>query len=106
MKSKRSKATDIPIKVRQAVYERDNGLCVICHQPGIPNMHYISRAKGGLGIEENIVCGCIKCHHDYDNGKYREEYKEIIKTYLQSKYEEWDEKQLIYQKYGWLNAQN
>lgn len=50
-KSKRSRATDIPPKVKALVYERDNKCCVICGRPGSPNMHYISRNNRGLGIE-------------------------------------------------------
>lgn len=55
MKSKRSKATDIPQKVKQAVWERDGGRCVVCGccRNVMPNAHFISRSKGGLGIEEN-----------------------------------------------------
>lgn len=108
MKSKRSKATDITIKVRKIVEERDKGLCVICHRPGQPNMHYKRRSGGGLGIPENVVCGCIKCHDEYDfnrNG-LKEHHQEIIKNYLKSKYEDWNEEKLIYKKYGWLDAQN
>lgn len=100
MKSKRSKACDISTKVKQEVYERDCGKCVICGGNGIPNMHYIRRSKGGLGIPQNIVCGCIRCHHEYDNGKKRKEYAEIIRNYLMKCYEEWNEEDLIYRKWG------
>ena len=48
--SKRSKACDISPKVRQIVYDRDGGCCIICGKQGIPNAHYISRAHGGLGV--------------------------------------------------------
>ena len=97
--SKLSKACDIPQSVKEVVFNRDKGLCVICKQAGIPNMHYIARSQLGLGIEQNVVCGCIKCHHEYDNGKYRKEYKEIIKKHLQSKYKNWNEEELTYKKY-------
>ena len=78
--SKRSKATDISIKTRQLVYERDNGLCIICGRPGIPNSHYIRRSKGGLGIPQNIVTMCISCHNAYDNGNRREEIATKTRT--------------------------
>ena len=75
MKSRRSKATDIPQKVKQAVWERDGGRCVICGNTHnvMPNAHFISRANGGLGIEENVVTLCTeltpnKCHRKYDFG--------------------------------------
>lgn len=101
MKSKRSKATDIPRKVKEAVYERDRGICVNkCGRPGIPNAHYIRRSQNGLGIEQNVVCLCIQCHHDYDNGFKREEIGNNIKNYLKSIYgDSWNEKDLIYDKW-------
>lgn len=47
-KSKRSNATDIPKEVKEEVYKRDKGRCVICPNPGIPNAHFIRRSQGGL----------------------------------------------------------
>lgn len=108
MKTKRSKATDISDSVKKKVFERDNGCCVICGNSYnvMPNAHYIPRSKGGLGIEQNVVTMCTeltinKCHRKYDFGtkKERSVIKNKIKKYLQDKYEDWDEKDLIYKKY-------
>ena len=113
MKSNRSKKTDISPEVKRIVWERDNHRCVVCGNNWnvMPNAHYISRAKGGLGIEENIVTLCTeltknKCHKRYDNGTKEEKeiIKAIIKTYLMSKYPNWDEKKLIYKK--WSDYEN
>lgn len=100
-KSKRSKKTDIPMKVKKKVYERDGGICVVCRvKIGQPNMHYISRQNGGLGIEENVVTGCIDCHHDYDNGSRKKEIGNIIKKYLKSIYgDSWNEEKLVFKKW-------
>ena len=74
MKSRRSKACDISMKVKEKVFARDGGRCVICGNAYnvMPNAHYISRAKGGLGIEENIFTACtnltnLKCHSRFDD---------------------------------------
>lgn len=107
MKTKRSKATDIPQNVKKKVFERDNGCCVVCGNSYnvMPNAHYISRSKGGLGIEQNVVTLCTeltinKCHRKYDFGtrKEREKIKDKIKNYLQSKYGNWNEEELVYKK--------
>lgn len=103
--SKRSNACDITQKVKKTVWERDNHQCIICGSPyAMPNSHYISRAKGGLGIEQNVVTMCLECHNAYDNG-YNKEKKEYIKDktkkYLQDKYENWNEEDLYYNK--WKN---
>ena len=107
MKSKRAKATDIPMSVKKKVWERDGGRCVVCKNcyNVMPNVHFLPRRKGGLGIEENIVTLCTeltknKCHRRYDFGTKEErlEIKEKIKSYLQSKYDDWDEDKLIYKK--------
>ena len=107
MKTKRSKATDIPMSVKKAVFERDNGCCVICGNSYnvMPNAHYISRAKGGLGIEQNIFTACTRltkndCHYKFDNGtkEEKEMLKTIVKKYLKSKYNDWNEDNLRYKK--------
>lgn len=101
MKSRRTKACEIPQQVRDKVFERDDGRCIICHKVGIPNAHYIRRSQGGLGIEQNVVTLCPVCHFNYDNGFKREEYGKIIKEYLQYIYSTngWNEDDLKYTKW-------
>ncbi len=108
MKTKRSKATDIPMSVKKKVWERDKGCCVVCGNSYnvMPNAHYISRTKGGLGIEQNVVTLCTeltenKCHRKYDFGTKEEKelIGSIIKEYLKSKYDNWNEEDLVYDKW-------
>lgn len=110
MKNNRAKATDIPMSVKQKVWERDKGQCVVCGNRFnvMPNAHYISRRNGGLGIEQNIVTLCTnftenKCHYKYDHTtkEEHERIKEIIKNHLKSCYENWNEEDLIYK--NWIN---
>ena len=100
--SKRSKACDIPMKVKKIVWERDNHCCINCGNPyAMPNAHYISRAHGGLGIEQNVVTLCQDCHHNFDNGKdkaLKESIKSKIEAHLRAKYKDWDNYTLIYKK--------
>lgn len=100
--SKKSKACDISPSVRNLVLKRDDCRCIIC---GIKNnlqiAHYVSRARNGLGIPENLVTLCYKHHYLYDNGKYHNEIKEHITTYLKAHYPDWDNINLVYKK-GWL----
>ena len=103
MKSKKSKATDIPYKVKEKVWERDNYSCIYCGKTGysvMPNAHFISRANNGLGIEQNIVTLCLECHNNFDHGckEIRSKYRQFIRNYLKSKYENWNEDSLIYKK--------
>lgn len=108
MKTKKAQATDISMNVKQKVWERDGGRCIVCgNSMAMPNAHYIPRSKGGLGIEENIVTLCTSltpnhCHERFDKGtaKEREQLKKIIRNYLQSKYENWNEEKLIYHKWS------
>ena len=100
MRSKRARATDIPMSVKKKVWERDNGCCVICgnNYNVMPNAHYISRRKGGLGIEENIFTACTRltpndCHFKFD------EYgigREKVEKHFKSIYSNWDKSQLYY----------
>lgn len=101
MKTKRSRACDIPRRVKEAVWERDKGCCIVCGSPeAMPNAHYISRAHGGLGIENNIVTLCRTCHDKYDNGTGddREIIGRVMREYLQEHYPDWDEQNLVYKK--------
>lgn len=107
MKSKRAKATDIPYFVKEKVWERDKGMCVVCGNRlnVMPNAHILSRAHGGLGIETNVVTLCTnftpnKCHYKFDNGtkEEREELLKIITRYMKSKYDNWNIKDQQYKK--------
>ena len=97
--NKRTKACDISTKVKDEVWERDNHKCIICGSyQAMPNAHYISRAKGGLGIPQNIVTLCLNCHSTYDQSPKRKSIQLYIKRYLQLKYKDWNEENLIYKK--------
>ena len=101
--SKRSNACKIPLKVRKAVYERDNHKCIICGK-FVPvtcsNSHYIKRSQGGLGIEQNVVTLCMNCHYEYDFGKNTKDYEGFVRNYLKKIYgPSWKKEDLIYNKW-------
>lgn len=99
--SRMSKACDIPKEVKTQVWERDGGRCIFCGSPqAAPNMHYIPRSHGGLGISENIGTGCQHCHNLLDNSQHRRFLLEEFRLYLMRKYPGWDENALIYRKGG------
>lgn len=104
-KNKRAKACDISSKVKMVVWERDGGACVICGcRSAAPNAHFISRAHGGMGIDQNVVTLCTGfgngCHAKFDNGTriQREEIRQLLRYYLMAQYPEWDESKLIYRR--------
>ena len=102
MASKRSKACDISPKVRQEVLERDGHRCIICGTNyGLQIAHYISRARSGLGVAQNLATMCVSCHSSMDNGKHHKELQKAVREHLQAHYEAWDENNLIYKK--WRN---
>ncbi len=98
MKSRRTKALEISRSVKQKVYERDGGCCILCGRPGNPEAHFISRAHGGLGIEENIVTLCRECHRRFDQTTDRELMWPMIADYLKSHYADWEIGNLVYRK--------
>ena len=100
--SKRAKALQIPKDVKKAVYERDNGLCVVCGRSGLPEAHFIPRSAGGLGIEQNIVCLCREHHDlfDFGDGEVVAAIADVIRAHLRECYPDWNENDLIYKKYG------
>ena len=100
--NKVTKATSITKKVKMEVWERDNHRCIFC-QKEVPwnyaNSHYIKRSQLGLGIPENIMTNCQRCHNLFEESIYRENMKEYAKNYFISKYSYWNEDILIYKKY-------
>ena len=99
--SDRAKATQITKSVKQIVFDRDKGLCVVCGRPGLPEAHYIPRSKGGLGIEQNIVCLCRECHDrfDFGDGETMAAIDEAIRFHLMECYPDWNVEELTYKKY-------
>lgn len=96
---RRTKALQIPMSVKKIVYARDNGCCIWCGAPGDPVVHFIAKSQGGKGIEQNILTGCYRCHTQYDQTDQRERYREKARAYLNSKYPDWDEIKLYYNKW-------
>lgn len=100
MKTKRAKACDIPKKVKVRVWERDGQRCIICgSNQAMPNSHFIRRSQGGLGIEENIVTMCLRCHSMYDQGSDRRAIEAYTENYLKNLYPDWSREKLIYKKW-------
>lgn len=105
-------ARDFPRKVKEEIAERDSindwPCCIVCGAAAPPspngiaigwsNAHFISRAQGGLGVVENGVTLCPKCHHAYDQTTRRAELREFIREYLEEKHMDWDEDSLYYEK--------
>ena len=96
--SKRSKACEITPEVRRAVEERDGHRCIFCGRSGRGEAHFIGRAHGGLGVEENILTVCRYCHHELDNGLDRAYYVAKAENYLRDHYPDWDANKLVYIK--------
>lgn len=101
MKSKRTKALDISLKVKEIVWERDNKCCILCGNPqAMPNAHYVPRSSGGLGIKENVVTLCQKHHDDYDKTTDRQTLMFYIAVYLDNKYPNFKHNDRFYKKGG------
>jgi len=100
MKNARARACDINLKVRAIVKERDGYCCALCGGNGLfmSIAHYIPRSKGGLGIEQNLLVLCQRCHHNYDNTTKRQEYAVIIRDYLNGHYPGFDHDRRFYKK--------
>lgn len=97
--NRRTRALDIPDKVKKRVFERDKGCCILCGSPdAAPNAHYISRAQGGRGIEENVVTLCEECHSRYDNGAGGRALEPLMAAYLKARYPGWRREALLYRK--------
>lgn len=108
-KSKRTKALDFSPKVREKIKARDadggTPRCIFCGSAQMLQIaHVVNKSQGGMGIEENGVVACIKCHERMDNGKGGEIMRELACEYLKSKYPMWCKEDLVYSKIdpAWL----
>lgn len=109
-KHKQTKATEIPKKIKEIVWKRDNHRCIFCHKY-VPIecscCHFIPRSAGGLGIPENIYTGCSECHREQDNGLNTKLYDNIVESYLKGIYgANWSKEKLIYRKWGYYEQKN
>jgi 5-methylcytosine-specific restriction endonuclease McrA len=102
MKHERTKATEISMKTKQIVWERDNQQCIFCKRwvsVHFANAHFIKRSQGGLGIPENVFTACAECHWQEDMGFHQESYREVAENYLRNYYgSSWNIESLIYKK--------
>ena len=105
----RTRSLGITIAVKENVADRDSfegfPCCLLCGLPAPVNnrlafscAHYISRAQGGVGSEENILTLCPRCHYRYDQTPEREILKPFLGRYLKEHYPGWDESKLFYKK--------
>lgn len=100
-KHKSTKATEIPMKVKKVVWERDGYACIYCGKyvdVYYANSHYIKRSHLGKGIEQNVVTACPTCHDKYDFKDFDGAMKNYTREYLSRLYDEWNEDDLVYRK--------
>ena len=106
---KDTKARDFSPKTKKAIMNRDmiDGwpCCVNCgatapsnESPVWSNAHFISRAQGGLGTEENGLTLCPACHRKYDQTTERPRLRAYFREYLMDHYPGWDESKLYYRR--------
>lgn len=112
-RSKQARLREFSTASREQIKARDNGRCIFCAagyrmegatwygQSLLSIMHYIPRSHGGLGIPQNGAVGCQYHHEMLDSGSKgnRDEMLEIFKSYLKDSYPDWDEKNLVYDKW-------
>lgn len=107
----RTKALAIPTAVKREVAARDSidgwPCCIYCGEPAPTNnptafscAHYIPRSHGGLGIPENILTLCPKCHRAFDATDDRNKMRRYFKLYLTLNHRGWQEENLTYKKEG------
>jgi hypothetical protein len=101
-RQRKTEALKISTETYNKVYERDKG-CIICKKAIHPKIiegnyaplechHFVSRAKLGMGIEENLVMLC-KYHHLEETT-----YRKDIEKYLKKQYPHWNRERLVFKK--------
>ena len=95
---KRTKACSIKAAVKKRVEERDGHCCIFCGKRGKGEAHVISRAHGGLGVEQNLITVCRECHYQLDDTVSRPLFLELAKEHLRALYPGWNPDDVIYKK--------
>lgn len=93
--------TEISAKVRAKVKERDSwdgaNCCIWCGSSyGVQQHHFIERSRGGMGVEQNLVSLCYKCHARLHSGE--KQIEDFCEEYLKTLYPNWTEESVIYRK--------
>lgn len=99
-KHKRTKACGIGEKTKRIVFKRDDGLCIFCCRYGKPEAHIIPRSQGGLGVPQNIITVCRKCHDKLDNSTEREKMLREAIIYVKGFYPNWKREDFIFNKWA------
>lgn len=99
-----TKYTAISKDVKDAVSKRDSidgyCCCVLCCSPeAIPNAHIIRRSQGGMGVEQNIIALCPRCHYKFDEGKDRDKLMDYVVNYMKGFYPDWTPESVTYKKW-------
>lgn len=77
------------IKLYEAVYERDSGLCIKCSsyiEPGTIPHHEPLKSQGGQDRLEDLAMLCNDCHYRRHNSPVGVEIGEMVEKYLLKKY--------------------
>ena len=101
--------TEITPKVRERVLRRDSyddhPCCQYCGSPyNIEVHHLVERSRGGMGIEQNLICLCTRCHQRLHSGE--REIKVFCEDYLHNLYPDYTERDLIYRKEDYESHSN
>jgi 5-methylcytosine-specific restriction endonuclease McrA len=107
----RTKYTNIPPKVREAVEKRDSidghPCCIFCGSPNARGeAHIVPRSQGGEGIEQNIITVCRDCHRLLDSSQARDVMKKKAINYLLKYYPAWTVDSVTYDKWGFFKNGN
>lgn len=95
-----TKFTAIAPATKKKVWQRDFGRCVLCGSTNAgPHCHFVRRAQGGLGVEENIWTGCQRCHEAFDSEATDGTLHDRMRDYFKTLYPQWDESKLKYKKW-------
>ena len=106
--AKRTKALQIPQRVKQIVWIRQGGKSIWSGKRISPSeccCHYIPRSRSGLGIEENIVGLTQEEHMIFDLNEpgdhlaVQQAMRKKARDHLKSFYPGWNEDDLKYRKW-------